>query len=104
MVITGRTDGPEHSAPRGIAMTSQIEIQDTPSFSYLAFGGGTPRKALLTAILVGTILTSINHGDMLVSGDWPPVWKVLLTYFVPYCVTTWGAITGKRSLLRRNAV
>jgi hypothetical protein len=85
-------------------MPSQIEIPDTPSFSYLAFGGGTPRKALLTAILVGTILTSINHGDMVVSGDWPPIWKVLLTYCVPYCVTTWGAITGKRALLQRNAV
>ena len=84
-------------------MASQIETQDTNSFPYLAFGGGTPRKALLTAIVVGTVLTSINHGDTVLRGDWPPVWKIFLTYCVPYCVTTWGAITGKRALLRRNA-
>ena len=29
----------------------------------LAFGGGTPGKALLTALVVGTILTTINHGE-----------------------------------------
>jgi len=84
-------------------MASQIENQDTPSFPNLAFGGGTPHKALLTAIVVGTVLTSIIHGDTVLRGDWPPVWKILLTYCVPYCVTTWGAITGKRALLRRNA-
>jgi hypothetical protein len=61
----------------------------------LAFGGGTPGKAFLTALVVGTILTAINHGDLVVAGALPPIWKVALTYCVPYCVTTWGAITGK---------
>lgn len=65
------------------------------------FGDGTPKKALLTALVVGTILTAINHGDRIVAGDWPPLIKVLLTYCVPYCVTTWGAITGKRAQWRR---
>ena len=32
----------------------------------------------------------------------PPVWKVLLTYCVPYCVTTWGAATGKRAQWHRD--
>jgi hypothetical protein len=31
------------------------------------------------------------------AGEFPTLWKVLLTYCVPYCVTTWGAITGKRA-------
>ena len=61
----------------------------------LAFGDGTPKKAFFTALVVGSILTSINHGDMILSGEYPYWLKVLLTYFVPYCVTTWGAITGK---------
>jgi hypothetical protein len=31
----------------------------------LAFGHGTPKKAFLTALVIGTILTTINHGDNL---------------------------------------
>lgn len=74
-----------------------------PSLRQLAFGDGTPRKALLTALVVGTVLTAINHGDKLVmAGQWPPLAKVLLTYAVPYCVTTWGAVTGKRAEWRRH--
>ena len=60
------------------------------------------KNALLTALVVGTILTAINHGDTIVMGDWPPALKVLLTFFTPYCVTTWGAVTGKRAQLRRD--
>ena len=64
----------------------------------LAFGHGTPKKAFLTALVIGTILTTINHGDdILLRGEWPVFWKIILTYCTPYCVTTWGAITGKLS-------
>ncbi len=59
------------------------------------FGDGTPKKAFLTALVVGTILTAINHGDQIFAGHMPPLIKVGLTYCVPYCVTTWGAVTGK---------
>ena len=72
-----------------------------PSVPQLVFGDGTPRRALATALIVGTILTAINHGDHIVAGDAPPLIKVLLTYLVPYCVTTWGAVTGKRAQWRR---
>ena len=63
----------------------------------LAFSDGTTKKAFYSALVVGSILTSINHGDMILSGKYPYWPKVLLPYFVPYCVTTWGAITGKLS-------
>ena len=76
--------------------------EDThPSLTRLLFGDGTPKKAFLTALIVGTVLTVINHGDGLLNGEFPPFWKVLLTYCVPYCVTTWGAFTGKRAQIRR---
>jgi hypothetical protein len=68
-----------------------------PSLSDLILGDGTPKKAFYTTLVVGTILTIINHGDILLAGSAFPTVKVLLTYCVPYCVTTWGAITGKRS-------
>ncbi|WP_353330106.1 nitrate/nitrite transporter NrtS [Phaeobacter sp. NW0010-22] len=72
-----------------------------PHLTTLMFGDGTPRKAFLTALGVGTLLTVINHGDVLLSGQAPPLHKVVLTYCVPYCVTTWGAVTGKRAQLAR---
>ena len=79
---------------------SNSSNETDPSLGRLLFGDGTPRKAFLTALVVGTILIVINHGDALSRGVFPPVWKILLTYSVPYCVTTWGAFTGKRDQIR----
>jgi len=41
----------------------------TPDYLQLALGDGTPKKALMTAIVVGTILTIINHGDEILKGE-----------------------------------
>lgn len=67
------------------------------SFLNIAFTDGTPKKAFLTACVVGTVLTTINHGDNILAGQFPPLIKVLLTYCVPFCVTTWGSYLGKKS-------
>jgi hypothetical protein len=52
------------------------------------------RRSLIIAIVVGTILTAINQGNVILRGDFPAelVWKIPLTYAVPYCVATTGAI------------
>lgn len=55
----------------------------------------TLRRAAATALVVGTILTALNQGDLLMTGNatgamW---WKIPLTYLVPFCVTVWGALT-----------
>ncbi|MDC0583509.1 nitrate/nitrite transporter NrtS [Paracoccaceae bacterium] len=63
----------------------------------IAFSNGTAKKALLTACVVDTILTAINHGDDIVAGQFPPPLKVFLTYCVPFCVTTWGSYLGKKN-------
>lgn len=81
--------------------TADMTVPEPPGLPQLVFGDGTPRKAFLTALVVGTILTAINHGDVILAGQWPPVIKVVLTYCVPYCVTTWGAVTGKRAQWHR---
>ena len=72
------------------------KIITNTDFFQLAFGDGTPKKALMTAIVVGTILTMINHGDVIIEGGSLNTLKVFLTYCVPFCVTTWGALHGKR--------
>ena len=61
------------------------------------FGGGTPRKALAASLIVGTVLTAINHGDVILAGQVPEIHKVALTFCVPYLVATWGAVSEKRS-------
>ena len=82
---------------------SNIEINIKKlSLIQLIFFDGTPKKAFLTALVVGTILTIINHGDLILSGGFPSLWKILLTYCTPYCVTTWGAATGKAAQWRKS--
>lgn len=54
--------------------------------------------AATTALVVGTILTAINQGNLIVHGTFPAIlaWKVPLTYCVPYCVSTWSALRISR--------
>ena len=56
------------------------------------------RRSLIVAVVVGTILTLLNQGDVLFSGDIPGslYWKVPLTYCVPFFVATYGALTNSR--------
>jgi hypothetical protein len=53
-------------------------------------------RSLRVAFVVGVVLTLINHGDALLGGLWTGalLWKVPLTFVVPFCVATWGALTS----------
>ena len=56
------------------------------------------RRSLYVALIVGSLLTALNQGDVLlnqgVSGAL--VWKIPLTYAVPFCVATYGALANAR--------
>jgi hypothetical protein len=56
------------------------------------------RRSLYTALVVGTILTLLNQGNLVLSGSWatPLYWKVPLTYCTPFLVATWGALINNR--------
>ena len=56
------------------------------------------RRSALTALVVGTVLVLINQGGILVSDPWPAslLWQIPLTYLVPFCVATWGALSNSR--------
>jgi hypothetical protein len=58
------------------------------------------RRSTLTALVVGTVLVAINQGNVLAAGHLPVAlaWKVPLTYAVPFCVATWGALINSRVL------
>jgi hypothetical protein len=62
-----------------------------------ALTDGVPVRSFCVALLVGTILNLINQGDGLL-GLAPINWiKIILTYFVPYAVSTYGAVSYRLS-------
>lgn len=56
----------------------------------------TVRRSLRVAMVVGSILVVINHGDRIVAGTLGPLEfaKIGLTYCVPYCVATYAAVSA----------
>ena len=64
----------------------------------IAFEASVRKRALKVAMLVGSILAVINHGDALLSGDASAtVWiKIVLTFVVPYCVATFASVQAIR--------
>ena len=54
--------------------------------------------ALKVAVLVGTILALINHGEKIFSFSLTnkDMFKIMLSYFVPYGVSTWSAVSALR--------
>tara|TARA_R110001583_G_scaffold20698_2_gene79266 strand:- start:11195 stop:11449 length:255 start_codon:yes stop_codon:yes gene_type:complete len=50
--------------------------------------------ALKISLIVGTLLALINHGSALthMELDSDRILQIMLTYFVPYCVSTYSAV------------
>jgi len=56
--------------------------------------GSVLRRSLIVSLIVGTILVAINQGDVVLAGEIPVIWKLVLTYIVPFCVATYGAYSA----------
>jgi len=56
------------------------------------------RRAFVTALVVGTVLTAINQGDRILAGDLTTMLllKAALTFCVPFVVSTSGALGAAR--------
>lgn len=50
----------------------------------------------MVAAIVGTALNAINQGPELLGGGWPNVWKMGLTYVVPFLVASYGSYAAFR--------
>jgi hypothetical protein len=61
------------------------------------FGAASLRRSIWVAIIVGTLLNAINQGNVLLAGQQPVVWKLVLTYFVPFAVASYGSYAALRS-------
>ncbi len=52
------------------------------------------RRSIRVALIVGTILVAVNYTDRWIKGNLVEIdyLKMLLTYLVPYCVSTWVSV------------
>ena len=66
---------------------------------YLAFRRDVVVRAVKVALVVGTLLIAINHGDAVVAGDVDAerALRMLLTMFVPYAVSTYSSVGAIRA-------
>ena len=67
-----------------------------------AMTDGVPRRSFMVAVVVGSILNLINQGDALLAGASLDIVKAILTYRVPYCVSTYGAVAFRLDAMRRT--
>jgi hypothetical protein len=70
------------------------------SWLRLATHPATVRRAGITAVVVGSVLIAINHGDAILSGDVDATrcLRMLLTVAVPYVVSTVSSVSTRREL------
>ncbi len=62
---------------------------------------GVPRRSLIVAVIIGTVINLINQGDVLVTGGDLNWLKIGLSYILPYCVATYGAVSVQMKMSRR---
>ena len=74
-------------------------------FFELCFSRSIIKRASLTALVVGTILIVINHGDALIRGqvDANRLFKITLTVCVPYIVSTVSSASAVLSMKKRQS-
>ncbi len=62
----------------------------------LVFGRRIVRRSLIVALVVGTVLNAINQGSEVWDGH-PVIWRLILTYCVPFLVSSYGAYSAIRT-------
>ncbi len=62
------------------------------------------RRGLKVGLIVGTILMLINHGDVMLTGhvSAETIIKIILTYGVPFGVSTYASVSALRERMREQ--
>lgn len=83
-----------------MSQQSNFGLADLPTSFWTAWTSRTTViRALKVAVVIGTVLIAINQGDIIMTGNTPPVWKIALTYLVPYSVSSYSTAAFLRELL-----
>ena len=70
------------------------------SFASELWTTGIARRALIVSLVVGTTLNLINQGDAVFHGAAPNWGKLVLTYLVPFVVSSHGALSARKAQAR----
>ena len=82
-------------------MTQSDEVGRRAGLRELATSDGALRRSLITSLIVGTVLSAINQGDVVLAGEAPNLVKIGLNYLVPFCVVSYGCVSARRAAQRR---
>lgn len=79
-------------APRPVWSTRREEL-------VLLLRGATVRVSWRVALVVGTLLSALNQGSVILAGDaaWPTWTRVAVNYLVPFVVASIGYLAGCRT-------
>ena len=77
-------------------------MSQAPTFFEIASDRSVMRRASRIALVVGTILIMINQGNTILSGNGTgeTVLKCVLTFMVPYCVSTYSSVMAVRDRMQ----
>ena len=77
----------------------------TPGFLAIACSRAVVLASIKVSFVVGTILALINHGQAIVqmSLSSENALQILLTYLVPYCVSTYSSVKAIQKYADRTA-
>lgn len=72
--------------------------ETTQSFLSIAMERPVRARAVRISLIVGSILVLINHWERLLGLDFDGTMliKIVLTFLVPYCVSTYSAVQAVR--------
>jgi hypothetical protein len=89
-----------------MAVSPTTNLEQIRIFVAYCIERDTVVRSIKTALVVGTILALINHGQDMLSGQFSWHWMLpmLITYLVPFSVATYGQVQGKRQRDRLNKV
>lgn len=78
---------------------SSYERMSISAWLSLATRRDVMRRSTKVSIVVGTVLALINHGDSILGGTLTVqgVARIVLTYLVPFSVSTWASVQSLRS-------
>ncbi|MGB0785538.1 MAG: nitrate/nitrite transporter NrtS [Alphaproteobacteria bacterium] len=79
-------------------MKRSINSENKQSFFWVARQPSVVWRAIKISAIVGLILAVINHGDKLITLSLTSIdlIKILLTFGVPYCVSTFSSVLAIR--------
>ena len=81
-----------------------MEVNDVRGWRSAATDRSILGRSAIMCLVVGAVLTFINHGDQLIRGelDSSMLWKVPLTFLVPFVVATFSGAAAIRTRVDRE--